>query len=112
MSLWFGRNEDCGLGCPYHGWKYDVAGQCVDLPSEPERTAMRERIKLKGYPSVERDGVIWIYMGPPELRPEPPEHEWALVPLAQRFISKRLLECNYLQGDGRRHRFESRFLST
>ena len=80
-----------------HGWKYDVTGQCVDLPSEPERTAMRERIKLKSYPCLERGGVIWTYMGPPELQPEPPEHEWALVPLEQRFISKRLQECNYLQ---------------
>jgi phthalate 4,5-dioxygenase oxygenase subunit len=97
VSLWFGRNEDCGLRCPYHGWKYDVTGQCVDLPSEPERTAMRERIKLKGYPCVERGGVIWTYMGPPELRPEPPEHEWALVPPENCFISKRLQECNYLQ---------------
>ena len=35
VSLWFGQNEECGLRCPYHGWKYDVTGQCVDLPSEP-----------------------------------------------------------------------------
>src|ERR1700722_14388333 len=63
VSLWFGRNEECGLRCPYHGWKYDVTGQCVDLPCEPEETGMRQRIKLKSYPCVEHGGVIWAYMG-------------------------------------------------
>src|SRR6185295_16311030 len=49
----FGRNEECGLRCPYHGWKYDVTGQCVDLPSEAEETGMRSRIRLKSYPCME-----------------------------------------------------------
>src|SRR5438876_4080206 len=79
VSLWFGRNEQCGLRCAYHGWKYDVTGQCVDLPSEQGRGAVRERIRLKSYPCLERGGVIWAYLGPPELKPAPPEHEWALV---------------------------------
>ena len=69
VSLWFGRNEECGLRCPYHGWKYDVNGQCVDLPSEPEESGMRQGIKLKSYPCVELGGVIWVYMGPPEEKP-------------------------------------------
>jgi phthalate 4,5-dioxygenase oxygenase subunit len=47
VSLWYGRNEECGIRCPYHGWKYDVTGQCVDLPSEDDSTGTRERIKLK-----------------------------------------------------------------
>jgi nitrite reductase/ring-hydroxylating ferredoxin subunit len=97
VSLWFGRNEECGLRCPYHGWKYDVTGQCVDLPSEPEETGMRRRIKLKAYPCLEQGGVIWTYMGPPELQPPPPSLEWSLVPAENRFISKRIQECNYLQ---------------
>ncbi|MGH9578106.1 MAG: Rieske 2Fe-2S domain-containing protein, partial [Terriglobales bacterium] len=63
VSLWFGRNEECGLRCAYHGWKYDVNGQCVDLPSEAEESGMRSRIKLKSYPSIVQGGVIWIYMG-------------------------------------------------
>jgi phthalate 4,5-dioxygenase oxygenase subunit len=96
-SLWFGRNEDCGIRCAYHGWKYDVNGQCVDLPSEPDRSGMRQRIKLKSYPTIERGNVVWIYMGPPEKQPEPPELEWTLVPATHRFVSKRLQECNYLQ---------------
>jgi phthalate 4,5-dioxygenase oxygenase subunit len=97
VSLWFGRNEECGLRCPYHGWKYDVTGQCVDLPSEAEETGRRQRIRLKSYPCLERGGVMWTYMGPPELQPEPPEFEWAMVAPGQRFLSKRLQECNYLQ---------------
>jgi phthalate 4,5-dioxygenase len=97
VSLWFGRNEECGLRCPYHGWKYDVTGQCVDLPSEPEETGMRKRIRLKSYPCVEHGGVIWTYMGPPELKPDLPALEWTAVAPEQRYVSKRLQECNYLQ---------------
>ena len=97
VSLWFGRNEECGLRCPYHGWKYDVNGQCVDLPSEAEQTGMQARIKLKSYPTIEQGGVIWTFMGPTELKPAPPALEWTLVPAENRFASKRLQECNYLQ---------------
>jgi phthalate 4,5-dioxygenase oxygenase subunit len=59
VSLWFGLNEACGLRCPYHGWKYDVSGQLVDLPSEPEDSELRRRVRLKAYPTLERAGVIW-----------------------------------------------------
>ena len=52
VSLWFGRNEENGLRCPYHGWKYDVAGQCVEVPSEPEESGFCRKIKLKSYPCV------------------------------------------------------------
>ncbi|HKX38078.1 MAG TPA: Rieske 2Fe-2S domain-containing protein [Burkholderiales bacterium] len=97
VSLWFGRNEECGLRCPYHGWKYDVTGQCVDLPSEGADGPMRKRIRLKSYPCLELGGVVWTYMGPPELKPEPPAIEWAHVAPARRFVSKRLQECNWLQ---------------
>ncbi len=97
VSLWFGRNEECGLRCAYHGWKYDVTGQCVDLPSEPEENGFRRRIRLRAYPLVERGGVLWAYMGPPEHRPNLPEYEFAMVPAAQRFVSKRLQYSNWLQ---------------
>lgn len=97
VSLWFGRNEECGLRCPYHGWKYDVTGQCVELPSEGSDGPMRKRIKLKSYPCMELGGVVWAYMGPPELRPEAPGIEWAHVAPERRFVSKRLQECNWLQ---------------
>jgi len=97
VSLWFGRNEEDGIRCPYHGWKYDVTGQCVDLPSEPAENGYCSRIKLAAYPLIERGGVMWAYLGPPELKPEAPGYEWARVAPAQRYVSKRLQESNYLQ---------------
>jgi len=97
VSLWFGRNEECGLRCAYHGWKYDVMGQCVDLPSEGGEGPMRSRMKLKSYPCIETAGLIWTYMGPPDLKPEPPALEWVKVAPERRFVSKRLQACNYLQ---------------
>ncbi len=97
VSLWFGRNEECGLRCAYHGWKYDVNGQCVDLPSEPEESGMRRGIKLKSYPCVELGGVIWVYMGPPEEKPPLPNFEWVHLPASHRVTTKRWQESNYLQ---------------
>jgi phthalate 4,5-dioxygenase len=97
VSLWFGRNEDCGLRCSYHGWKFDVGGQCTEIPSEPEHSNFANRVKVKSYPLVRHGGVLWTYMGPPEQQPPLPEWEFALVPPAQSFMSKRLQECNWLQ---------------
>jgi len=97
VSLWFGRNEENGLRCPYHGWKYDIAGRCVDLPSEPPETGMAARVRLTSYPCIEQGGVVWAYMGPPDQQPEPPGLEWAVVPAERRFVTKRLQESNYLQ---------------
>ena len=97
VSLWFGRNEENGLRCSYHGWKYDVTGQCVEIPSEPDNPRLCQRMKLKSYPLLERGGVLWAYMGPPERQPAPPAYEWIDVPPAQRHVSKRLQESNYLQ---------------
>ncbi|MGW0288487.1 Rieske 2Fe-2S domain-containing protein [Streptomyces tuirus] len=96
-SLFFGRNEECGLRCAYHGWKYDVEGNCVDMPSEPPASRFHEKIKQTAYPCVERGGVIWTYMGPPELEPELPELEWATLPPENVFVSKRLQETNFMQ---------------
>jgi phthalate 4,5-dioxygenase oxygenase subunit len=96
-SLFFGRNEDCGLRCSYHGWKYDVEGNCVDMPSEPEGSSFKNRIKHTAYPCVERAGIIWTYMGPADKQPPLPELEWALLDDDHRFVSKRWQESNYLQ---------------
>ncbi|MBO0693963.1 MAG: Rieske 2Fe-2S domain-containing protein, partial [Acidimicrobiaceae bacterium] len=63
-SMYFGRNEDCGLRCVYHGWKFDVTGQCVDQPSELRSFA--DRIKTRSYPVHESGGIVWAYLGPPE----------------------------------------------
>jgi phthalate 4,5-dioxygenase oxygenase subunit len=97
VSLWFGRNEEGGLRCPYHGWKYDHTGQCIEVPSEPEQSGFCNKIKLKSYPLVERGGVLWAYMGPPEEKPPVPEFEWMNLPASHRYISKRWQESNYLQ---------------
>ena len=97
VSLWFGRVEQGGIRCPYHGWKYDTAGRCVEIPSEPEGSQVCDQVKLKAYPCQERGGMVWAYMGPPELEPPLPEYEWAMVADGHRYISKRIQESNYLQ---------------
>ena len=97
VSLWFGRNEECGLRCPYHGWKFDVTGQCLDVPSEPAESGYAKKIKLASYPLVEGGGILWTYLGPPESQPEFPGFEWLSLPRGHLFVSKRLQECNYLQ---------------
>ncbi|MDQ1618466.1 MAG: phthalate 4,5-dioxygenase [Actinomycetota bacterium] len=96
-SLFFGRNEECGLRCAYHGWKYDVDGNCVDMPSEPEGSRFKDKIKQTAYPCIERAGIIWAYLGPPDQRPPLPELEWAMLGDGHRFVSKRIQESNYLQ---------------
>lgn len=96
-SLWFGRNEQCGLRCPYHGWKFDVTGQCVEVPSEPDGSEYPKRIKLVSYPLVERGGILWTYMGQPEHQPPLPEWEFATVPRTHSMTTKRFQECNWLQ---------------
>ena len=96
-SLYFGRCEDGGIRCAYHGWKFDVDGQCLDIPSEPAASRAREQIRVQAYPTLERGGVVWVYMGPPELMPAPPELEWATLPPRNLFVTRRLQECNYLQ---------------
>jgi phenylpropionate dioxygenase-like ring-hydroxylating dioxygenase large terminal subunit len=95
VSLWYGRVEDNGIRCAYHGWKYDVNGRCLEVPSENE--AFCRSVKLKSYPCVERGGVVWTYMGPPEHQPPVPDFEWMAVPDSHRYIGKRWQECNYLQ---------------
>lgn len=96
-SLFFGRNEECGLRCVYHGWKFDADGNCVDLPNEPPGYRFQNKIRIVSYPTREYGGLVWIYMGPPELSPELPKLEWARVPENHRYISKRFQETNYLQ---------------
>jgi phenylpropionate dioxygenase-like ring-hydroxylating dioxygenase large terminal subunit len=96
-SLWFGRNEESGLRCAYHGWKYDVTGQCVEVPSEPDNSNFCANVKLTAYPLVKIGDVLWTYMGDPAKKPPLPEFEFAHVPAEQTYISKRWQECNWLQ---------------
>ena len=94
VSLYFGRNEENGIRCAYHGVKFDGDGRCVDVPSSPQACA---RMHIKGYPCVERGGIVWAYMGPKDKMPAPPELEWCLLPPEHVFVSKRIQACNYLQ---------------
>jgi len=94
VSLFFGRNEEKGIRCSYHGVKFDRLGNCVDVPSAPQ---MCEKMKIVGYPCIERGGVVWAYMGPVEHRPAEPEVEWCTLPPSHVFVSKRWQRSNYLQ---------------
>ncbi|HKN96244.1 MAG TPA: Rieske 2Fe-2S domain-containing protein [Pseudonocardiaceae bacterium] len=97
VSLWFGNNEIGGLRCAYHGWKYDVTGQCVEVPSEPENSNFCSKVKLTSYPLVKIGDILWTYMGDPATQPPLPEYEFVHVPPEQTYTSKRWQECNWLQ---------------
>ena len=94
-SLWLGRNEQDGIRCIFHGWKYDVTGRCVDQMNEPEPFA--DKVKVKSYPAVEHGGVVWVYMGPADRRPPLPDYEWTRLPDDHRDVTKVVEECNWLQ---------------
>ncbi|MEX2490959.1 MAG: Rieske 2Fe-2S domain-containing protein [Nitrospirales bacterium] len=96
-DLFFGRNEEGGLRCTYHGWKFDVAGACVDMPTESPERRFGEKVRLTAYPVVERAGVLWAYLGPKNLMPEMPEFEWMHVPESHRHISWNHQETNFVQ---------------
>jgi phenylpropionate dioxygenase-like ring-hydroxylating dioxygenase large terminal subunit len=97
-SLFFGRNEECGLRCIYHGWKYDADGNVLDTPAEPAGSDFRKKLRHPAYPTHEANGVIYAYLGPRDRIPLFPDYEWTQVPLEFTYVTKCLLECNYLQG--------------
>jgi nitrite reductase/ring-hydroxylating ferredoxin subunit len=97
-GMFFGRNEDCGLRCVYHGWKFDVDGNCVDMPTESATSTFKDRVKIKSYAVAEAGGCIWVYMGPPDKKAALPHLEWTLVPDSHRVLSRWIQECNYMQG--------------
>jgi phthalate 4,5-dioxygenase oxygenase subunit len=98
-SLFFGRNEEAGLRCVYHGWKFDAAGRCVDMPNEPPESNFRDKVRQTAYPCLERGGVIWTYMGPiaPGGSPELPHLEWNMLPEDQCYLALRVQACNWTQ---------------
>jgi phenylpropionate dioxygenase-like ring-hydroxylating dioxygenase large terminal subunit len=95
--LFYGRNEARGLRCVYHGWKFNVDGQCVDLPNVAENARIRGNVRIKSYPTYEKGGVIWAYMGPPERKPAVPDFEWMRAPQTHRNVTKNYQANNYLQ---------------
>jgi len=89
-DLFFGRNEDCGIRCAYHGWKFDVGGDCLEIPAMARDEGIRRRAGLTAYPAREWGDLIWAYMGPPEHEPELPDMDFAGVPSTHRFVTKKL----------------------
>jgi len=96
-SLFFGRNEEEGLRCVYHGWKFDVTGACVDMPSEPAESNFKSKVKATSYPVFERNGVIWMYMGPRATPPPLPEMEWNVVPEGHYRFGMNVRQCSWVQ---------------
>ena len=95
-DLFFGRNEEGGLRCIYHGWKFDRSGLAVDLPNVPPGASYHGRIRIQAYPTVEFADMVWAYLGPESERPtKVPQLEAGLVPPGQRFVTKRLVDCNW-----------------
>jgi phenylpropionate dioxygenase-like ring-hydroxylating dioxygenase large terminal subunit len=97
-SLFFGRNEECGLRCVYHGWKYDVDGRCVDMMNEPGADSFKEKILTTAYPTAELGGIVWAFLGPPDRRPAAPAFAWMRIPATHRQVSKVIQETNWVQG--------------
>lgn len=96
-SLLYARNEEGGLRCIFHGWKYDAAGRCLDMPTEPDQSPAKPLVRLRAYPAREAGGVVWAYLGPSEKQPPFPQFSWLTLPLEQCRVFKILQECNYAQ---------------
>src|SRR5579883_3592673 len=96
-SMFLGRNEECGLRCVYHGWKFDVEGTCVDMPNEPATSRFKEKVRMQSHPTVELGGVVGAYLGPVGKRPRPPAMEWLRGGDDQHFVSKTWEYCNWFQ---------------
>lgn len=98
-DLYFGRNEEGGLRCVYHGWKFSVTGEVLDMPSEPSESPMRcnPNVRAKAYSVHEAGGIVWAYLGPVESIPPLPQMEFMGLPAANVYASKCLMKCNYQQ---------------
>ena len=97
VSLYHGRNEQNGIRCIYHGWKFDVTGQCVDMPNEPGESNFHDKVRATTYRAAVHGGVIWAYLGSGEA-PGLPQFEWTMVPGEQRNFSLAQRNCNWVQG--------------
>ena len=97
-SMYFGRNEECGIRCPYHGWKFDVTGKCVDMPTEPEDSNFINKVRATAYPCRDVNHMVWIYMGRKAEPPPFPDYE--VNTLAPELVSEpniMMEEANWVQ---------------
>jgi phthalate 4,5-dioxygenase len=101
--LFFGRNEECGLRCIYHGWKFDRHGKAMELPNVPADSNMHKTVRTRSYPVREAGEIVWAYLGPPASElpggelPDLPRLEFTCVPDSYRYVSKQRFECNWAQ---------------
>lgn len=96
-SLFFGRNEEGGIRCVYHGWKFDVTGKCLDMPNVRDAAKFQHRVNAKAYPTFERAGVVWAYLGDRDVPPPRPAIEATLLPEHELRVTLTMRECNWLQ---------------
>jgi phthalate 4,5-dioxygenase oxygenase subunit len=96
-NLFWGRNEEDGIRCVYHGWKFAMDGQCLEMPAEPPDSTFKNRVRVVAYDTHEAGGIIWAYLGPKDVKPEFPQFEWTLLPDDHSYASKRLQRCNWFQ---------------
>jgi phenylpropionate dioxygenase-like ring-hydroxylating dioxygenase large terminal subunit len=96
-SLFFGRNEEAGLRCVYHGWKFDTTGACVDMPSEPAESNFKNKVRVQAYPTHESAGIVWTYMGPPEKMTAFRDFGSDSVPREKWMAFKSIGYCNWVQ---------------
>ena len=110
-SLFFGRNEECGLRCIYHGWKYDVDGNVLETPAEPGDSDFGKKLRHTAYPTHEANGVIYAYLGPRDKMPLFPNYEWTQVPLESILRHQVSVGVQLSPGSRRRVRFVASFVS-
>ena len=96
-SLFFGRNEEGGIRCVYHGWKFDAEGNCLDMANVPPHQDFKHKVHAKAYKTAERNGLIWVYMGEQANVPPLPDLEANLCPAEQIDINFQHRDCNWLQ---------------
>lgn len=96
-SLFFGRNEEGGLRCIYHGWQFDVTGRCVDVPNTPTGSDFKARVKTTAYQAYERHGIVWVYLGDPATAPPVPKIEVMDAEEGDLEIEFAQRECNWMQ---------------
>lgn len=96
-DLFWGRNEELGLRCVYHGWKFAVNGRCLDIPNLERGEKIKSVVRITAYPTTERGGIVWAYLGPPECKPEFPAAEIFNLPPSHRHIAKIVTQGNWFQ---------------
>ena len=97
-DLFFGRNEECGLRCVYHGWKFGADGKAMDLPNVPSGVRMHDTVSIKAYPTREYGDFVWAYLGPADGEiPDVPQLEFGQVEDSKRYVMKQRIECNWVQ---------------